>query len=290
MFCSSSHNELKDSINRLKEFGLDFMLIHSLIHESTDMDFPNSDSDDKYIKDFLASFTSLRLLKAEPSLNIAGLEHFKNVTTISIIMSEIRDFSRLYDFNMLEDLQLVDIETNSCSLPFDLLSKLRGFELSSSRKCFQDLSFISNMTELERLALCDMNLNNSDLSILSKLSKLEELVLDENSISDLSPISSFKNLKSLSLDSNGLSSLANLKLSETLEEISISNNDFHSLSALSSYQKLNYISANNNKIDYVWDLKNTPRLKIVEIAENPFTDRFIPDELLDVEFVVAFES
>ncbi len=290
MFCSSSHNELKDSINRLKEFGLDFMLIHSLIHESTDMDFPNSDSDDKYIKDFLASFTSLRLLKAEPSLNIAGLEHFKNVTTISIIMSEIRDFSRLYDFAMLEDLQLVNIETNSCSLPFDLLSKLRGFELSSSRKCFQDLSFISNMTKLERLALCDMNLNNSDLSILSKLSKLEELVLDENSISDLSPISSFKNLKSLSLDSNGLSSLANLNLNKNLEEISVSNNQLHSLSDLSSYSRLTYISANNNLIDSVSDLTAVPKLQTIEIADNPFRDRVIPEELLDIEFVVAFES
>lgn len=289
--CGHSHHELKDGIDKLVNFGIDTKLIPSLIHSESPLPFPDAKSDDEYLSKYILATESLTLTNIN-DLEIKGLNLFSELKSLAFISCTFRDsidFKKLLTYPKLTDLLFCDCEINNFDELLIFKDKLEGFEFSAMKSSiYSILKLLTTFPKLKRLALCDNTLDGSELTCLKELTELEELNLDDNCIKSFKYINSLKRLKSLSIDNNFLTSIKDLNL-KNLEEIQLSNNELKSLASLSYLKNLTYIAANNNKIDTVNDLSSVDSLLCVELANNPFTDRNIKEELLDVEFVVAFE-
>lgn len=133
--------------------------------------------------------------------DLKGLEHAKNLTSLSLNSCSIQDYSILSNLNNLTILtiQSSPVPDYSFLLPLNNLMSLKLdscgiLDLSSL------VSVIETLPKLEYLSL--VNNEIEDITPLAKMTKLENLWLSGNKITDISPLLPFKNLERLGLYGN----------------------------------------------------------------------------------------
>ncbi len=181
---------------------------------------------------------------------IDDLHKLKKLTTLNLSKNQINDISPLAQMTTLRELnlssnQIVNLDENLKSLTnlevLDLqknkitdISELTWLwytglrELNLSHNTITDLQPLSNMENLERLFLKDIEV--TDVSDLRLLPKILELDLSHNLIDDLTGIGELTTLEMLYLHNNLLTTISPLINLTNLEKITLMSNDDLNLS------------------------------------------------------------
>jgi len=120
-------------------------------------------------------------------------------------------------------------------------------DLQLDRNEIEDISPLANCGALVSLALCWNRI--TDISALASCGRLENVWLPENSITDISALASCKRLRYLDVGVNQITDI----------------------SVLAHFQKLWGVSLAVNEITDISVLESCPRLKIVEVFDNPLS-------------------
>lgn len=113
----------------------------------------------------------------------------------------------------------------------------------------------------------------TDLSSISDLHKLEELYLQDNSLTSLEDIPDFPNLKKLSVAGNeNLTSTKGIEKFTTLQEFQANKSGLKNLSGIEQLSDLRVVGLMMNNLNSVSEFKNLNHLEWVVLNYNPITD------------------
>ena len=137
------------------------------------------------------------------------------------------------------------------------------------------------------------HLRVTDITALPGCTKIEDLQLDRNEIEDISPLANCGALVSLALCWNRITDISALASCGRLENVWLPENSITDISALASCKRLRYLDVGVNQITDIsvlahfrklWGgslavneitdisvLESCPRLKIVEVFDNPLS-------------------
>ena len=139
--------------------------------------------------------------------------------------------------------KLVKIENLS---PIEKLPYLESFSIGNSA----NLETLNGLPELKYLKKIFLHSHKiSDLSLLSRYSKLENLRVSSSRITDLTPIKDLNELKTLNLNRNQISNLEPLAKLRNLEDLNLSENQVSDISPLLYLKNLKKLSLRENPID-----------------------------------------
>ncbi|MCH8194290.1 MAG: leucine-rich repeat domain-containing protein, partial [Planctomycetes bacterium] len=194
---------------------------------------------------------------------IRGLQHAKNIRTLTLSFNDIESISSLSGLSKLEDLTLNDNQITSISAVGALYEL---FSLDVHNNQIKSVSALSGMTNLRLLTLRGNQITN--ISALSDLS-LTVLEIEENQISQISALSSLEGLLLLNLSDNDISSIAPLTLLTELQSVDLRGND---LDDQAYDQHLQTILDNNPGVSIRYDPRPSPSVR-VQASKGTFSDR-----------------
>ena len=149
----------------------------------------------------LADLTHLEFLDLASTYidNISALTNLKNLKFLNLDGVELinGDISPLADLTKLETLSVYRIHSLA---PLANLTNLKSLYVGICTSEDEDISFLSNFTQLQRLSLVYCGI--SDISALANLTNLQYLALYNNNISDISPLANLTNLTELAISDN----------------------------------------------------------------------------------------
>lgn len=173
--------------------------------------------------------------------DVSGLTNFTSLTSLSLGSNQIADWRPVAGLKQLINLTAGNNpQTNIAVL--QSLTQLKKLNLSQLGMTNQDLRLVSNMTNLQNLAI-DFNGNISDLSPLSRLSQLTDLDFSKDAVSDLTPLQPLVQLVNLTLSNNLVTDLKPLQGLMQLSNLTILRNQVRDLSPLKNLSKLTYLNA-----------------------------------------------
>ena len=149
------------------------------------------------------------------------------------------------------------------------LSQLKSLTIRGCPLSATDLSVIGALPNLENLTLQDCSLSN--ISGLSGASRLVTLDLSKNAIRDLGGLSFMANLTTLNLSNNALTNLSALSALENISILDVSYNSLTSLAPLTTCKSLSVLVATNNQISEVPAFNDTAVLKTLDLSNNDLT-------------------
>lgn len=180
----------------------------------------------------------------------------------------VKDYSDLGHLAYLETLVIdgVVLEDLQMLAPLSQLKSLtiRGCPLSAT-----DLSVIGALPNLEELTLQDCSLSN--ISGLSGASRLATLDLSKNAIRDLGGLSFMENLTTLNLSNNALTNLSALSALEKLSVLDVSYNSLTSIAPLTTCKSLGVLIATNNQLNEIPAFNDTSVLTTLNLSNNDLT-------------------
>ena len=145
-------------------------------------------SDETFSQEDMQSLTRLSVLNR--IMDLTGLEHATQLTTLDVMYSDISDISPLAGLTFLTTL---DLRGNNISDVTPLAKLVNLEKLWLSDNPITDISPLAGLTALRWLVIMDANVSN--VTPLAKLVNLEQLLLAGNSITDFSPLSNLNNLQ-----------------------------------------------------------------------------------------------
>ena len=192
-------------------------------------------------------------------IDLTGLEHATQLTTLSLKENNIRDLTPLAQLTQLTELDLSD---NNIS----------------------DLTPLVQLTQLTELDLSGNNINN--LTALAQLTQLTELDLSDNNISDLTPLANFEELDlsgnnitnnwtqltELDLSGNNINNLTALAQLTQLTELDLSINQITNLTPLTQLTNLNTLFLSLNNIQDIKPIAHLKQLSWLLISHNQIRD------------------
>jgi len=196
----------------------------------------------------LAGLTRL-VAESRRITNLAGIDHFTNLTSLKLYGNHITDISPLARLTNLTELSLRNNQVT-------------------------DISPLADLTSLSALYL-DQGNQISDISPLSRLTRLEYLYLSGNQIEDASPLESLLNLKELRVDNNQIRSISSLRANGGLgqgDQLWIHGNPLD-LSVGSDTQK-DIEALKNRGVDVRHDVLPPGSVQAQPPEEPPLTDGF----------------
>ena len=143
-----------------------------------------------------------------------SLPDIKNLFSVTLINSPVKDFSPLKDADNLSALSITNTEFQKGDF-LKYTPHLKELSISDSK--LKDISFLKHTPKLEKLSVYNCGIQN--ISGAEKLTELKELSLSSNSITDISPISNLKNLRTIVMDHNDIQGEADFSKMENLAEI-----------------------------------------------------------------------
>lgn len=157
-------------------------------------------------------------------LDLSELKNLKELTTLSLERSLVKDYSI---FEQLPQLQ----------------------HLNLARNQLKDISFLAKLTNLDSLNLSSNQIQN--ISTLAKLQSLKSLRLDYNQVQDISIIRWFKNLETLYLSQNKIKyiSLSFLNTFTKLKKLELSGNPVKNIPKELYYHKNNCLEEIRNYLE-----------------------------------------
>ena len=197
-------------------------------------------------------------------LNLTGLEHAPNLTTLILYDNDISDISPLRSLTKLTNLSIFDNNISDIS-PLASLTKLANLSISGNN--ISDISPFTSLTQLTNLSIFDNNI--SDISPLASLTKLANLSISGNNISDISPFTSLTQLTNLSIFDNNISDISPLASLTKLADLRLSHNNISDISPLTSLKQLRYLTIGVNPLSYASINTHLPALeaKGVEVQQ-----------------------
>ena len=204
-------------------------------------------------------------------VNLTGLEHATQLTTLSLHDNNISDLTPLAQLTQLTTLDLSDNNISDLT-PLAQLTQLTTLDLSDNN--ISDLTPLAQLTQLTGLYLSSNNIN--DLTPLAQLTQLTMLSLPGNNISDLTPLSQLTQLTRLYLGGfygNNISDLTPLTQLTLLRSLDLSNNYISDLTPLAQLINLNSLTLNFNKISDYTPLAQLSRLTYIYATYNPVSFR-----------------
>lgn len=162
--------------------------------------------------------------------------------------------------------QICRINNNLDSFQQTLKSlTIKNISLSS-----EDLDFIAELLNLENLTLEECSLSTS--THFTALTKLKSLNLNFNSIRNISALASMPDLTELYMHRNALDDLTVLSNCSQLEILDVSDNLLNTLSPIASLSKIYSLNFSNNQIEDISILKNMTALKVLDASNNAISD------------------
>ena len=125
--------------------------------------------------------------------------------------------------------------------------------LNLSKNNLTDISFLSNLVDVEILDIRDNNI--TDISPVSNMLKLRQLVLDKNLILDISPLANLTNLTTLFFDNNKVSDISPLQNLTQLTTLWFNHNFVTDISPLSNLHQLKELRFLDNKVEDLLPIK-----------------------------------
>ena len=200
-------------------------------------------------------------------IDLAGLEHAINLTSLYLGNNSISDLSLLEGLTNLRGLNL------SSNLILDIsslggLTNLRSLSLNSNS--ISDISSLDGLTNLTELSLRDNSI--SDLLLLAGLTNLTRLDLGSNLISDISSLGRLTNLTELSLRDNSISDLLSLAGLTNLTRLDLGSNLISDISSLGRLTNLTSLYLGNNSISDISSLDGLTNLTSLSLSDNSISD------------------
>ena len=133
-----------------------------------------------------------------------------------------------------------------------------------------DISFLSDMTQLQSLDLCKNKI--SDISFLSDMTQLQSLNLSFNEISDYHFLSGMTQLQSLHLRSIEISDYSFLSGLSQIQSLDLGFNEISDISFLSGLTQLQSLDLGDNKISDISFLLGLTQLQSLNLSFNKISD------------------
>ena len=140
------------------------------------------------------------------------------------------------------------------------------------------------LSSIEELYLNDKTI--SDIKPLQSLTQVESLGLSDNSISDITPLQSLTNLTSLDLGNNSISDITPLQSLTNLNWLKLYDNKISDIKPLESLTNLISLNLNNNQISDIKSLQSLTKLTEIYLMENPIAPKTCP---LKPEYICNWE-
>ena len=206
-------------------------------------------------------------------VNLTGLEHATQLTTLSLQENNISDLSPLAQLTQLTTLDLSDNNISDLT-PLAQLTQLTTLSLGGwAGNKISNILPLGQLTQLITLDLSDNNI--SDLTPLAQLTQLTMLSLPENNISDLTPLSQLTQLTELDLGGfhgNNISDLTPLTQLTLLTELDLANNNISDLTPLAQLTLLTELDLGFNNIIDITPLAQLINLKFLFLIGNNISD------------------
>jgi Leucine-rich repeat (LRR) protein len=171
-----------------------------------------------------------------------------------------------------------------------ILLKKKFTKIPNFQKNINDKEFINvNFSEVKVLYL---NLNKiSKIENLQIFPNLEELYLQNNKISNIENLKELKFLQKLDISNNLLQDIEGISQAKNLFYINIENNliKFLSISELTQLDNLTELHASGNllsNLKEILDLKNCPKLQVLDLSNNDVVRLNIQDFRLNIIFFI----
>ena len=201
-------------------------------------------------------------------LNLSGLEHAVNLTSLRLNRNRIADISPLKDLIRLRELDLSECLNIKSLNPLANLANLSVLSLWDCR--LEDISGLANLTGLTKL---NLSLNRiEDIAPLRGMVRLEVLNLYSNSILDADPLAGMTELTDLNLSKNVVEDLAALANLTSLTKLYLHRCGIVDISALANLGNLTVLAANSNRIEEIGGLANLQNLTELDLSGNAITD------------------
>jgi len=138
-----------------------------------------------------------------------------------------------------------------------------------------DISFLSNLTELEELKI-DLNYHTKDVSYISKCSNLKRLDVVNNTEQNLSSIAELKDLECLTIEDNKSLDYSFLDSLHKLKHLDVEHTAIDNFSFLKNMKELEYLAINSGRI---------LELKLLDHKEDPAEEdsAFMRSDLINPE-------
>ena len=127
------------------------------------------------------------------------------------------------------------------------------------------LEGIEALYNLRRLALCS---GIDSLTPVARLFQLEELVIQDTTISDLTPLAGLRNLKRLEIRGSNIKDLTPLANLTNLETLVIANSQVEDLTPLRNLTRLKRLFLYNNAIQDIQPLAGLHEMVILNLSNN----------------------
>jgi internalin A len=195
-------------------------------------------------------FTGLEIVELNP---ITGLESLHSLTLLGCVVHDIGSLSG--GLKML-------------SLDFVCVNGRKNY--------LTDITFLSNMPQLEHLSLYGNNI--SDINPLAGMVHLKHLNLQDNRIVDINPLANMKYLNTLLLDYNRITDVSPLHEMRFLTELGLSNNKIEKLSPLIDWPWVSRVRIKHQYFENVIGAKiiklpnDSASAITVDLYENPIQE------------------
>ena len=210
-------------------------------------------------------------LVSKQIMNLAGLEHAKNLSTLSPSSNQIVDLTPIAG---LKRLTILDLNNNQIDdiTPITRMTRLKVLDLD--RNPILDFTPLTTLTRLHVLRLNQTNISNTNpiVGVISKLSSLRSLYLDRNQISDITSLAELTNLEQLSLYANKIKDITPLAKLTRLEVLNLRGNQISDITSLAGLTNLNRLTLSNNQISDITPLAKLTRLGVLNLRGNQISD------------------
>jgi Leucine-rich repeat (LRR) protein/protocatechuate 3,4-dioxygenase beta subunit len=265
------------TIQSLEDRGVD--AIYDLIYDPTPVEFADSKLESllsygqpkPVTKGDLSKIDYLHL-HSENLSNLKGLEHAKNLYSLSISRNNLTSISEIKNLDQLQYVDLTGnpVDTSQGSEASVIINELENkgamvlydVNVDPTPVDFADPIFESNLVEQLRIP---SPITKGELTQIESLPfNKQQLNIPSRSIIRLDGIEHIPNLKSLFLNDNQISDLTPLASTNQLSEIHLRNNDITDIAPLLELTNLRYLDVRNNLFDASPD---TPAGKIIALLQ-----------------------
>ena len=203
-------------------------------------------------------------------VNLTGLEHATQLTTLSLQDNNIRDLSPLTQLTQLTTLDLSENNIRDLS-PLARLTQLTTLYLEDNQIIV--ITSLAQLTQLTKLSLGGFDGNEvSNISPLGQLTQLTELNLKDNNISDVTPLAQLTLLTELDLSENNISNVTPLTQLTLLTELDLGHNNISDVTSLAQLTQLKWLYLWFNNISDVTPLAQLINLQFLFLIYNDISD------------------
>ncbi|MBE6657041.1 MAG: tetratricopeptide repeat protein [Ruminococcaceae bacterium] len=247
----------------------------------------------------------LQSLSVWGSVDLSLLQNFRHLERLSMLMSDITDFSPLFrtgalpsltSFSVVDEgiwseenqgwvLNTIDITgihaiTSLEEISIESVAAVRGLADAAALPNLSSLFLMTEQIDLTQLAaashLKTLRIDGSgetmlDTSAMSAMTALEYFMFYGCKLSDPAQLAPLISLKKLDLSGLGLSDISFLSGMTQMEYLNLTDNAITDISALSGMSALIRLDMNNNQIADVTPLSEKPQLEHIRMENNRIT-------------------